>query len=218
MPVLTGNMVRDWYGSCSIASIYYDTAGYDLIRTSLEKPVYKEKLRLRCYGTANADTLVFIELKKKFKRKSYKRRIRLPYAQVHDFPNSGWEQDSRGAGPGERNFKQIAGEIKHFLYLYRVVPKVYLRYDRFALESLNDPGLRITFDTNIRFRQNDLCLDGDERGVLVSNPEHVLMEVKTPFAIPFWLCRLLSEHHIFPISFSKYGTCYTKYIMRGKAV
>jgi len=226
MPVLTSNMARDRYGSYSIATIYYDTEDYGLVRASLEKPVYKEKLRLRCYGTADADTPVYLELKKKFKKRSYKRRICLPYAQVYDFPGSGWEQGGRdedrelpgGAGPGDRDFKQIAGEIKQFLRLHQVVPKVYLRYDRIALESLNDPGLRITFDTGIRFRQDDLCLNGDDRGALVSNPEQVLMEVKTPFAIPFWLCRLLSEQHIFPISFSKYGTCYTEFIIRDKAV
>ena len=44
---------------------YFDTDDFRLIRTSLDKPAYKEKLRLRSYRYAAKDDLIFAELKKK---------------------------------------------------------------------------------------------------------------------------------------------------------
>lgn len=46
-----GYMKEDAYGRYTICNIYYDTEDYSLIRSSLDKPVYKEKLRVRSYGT-----------------------------------------------------------------------------------------------------------------------------------------------------------------------
>jgi hypothetical protein len=220
---LSGNTVQDKYGAYSIGNIYYDTEQYDLIRSSIEKPVYKEKLRLRCYGRVESGTTVFLELKKKFKRRVYKRRIALPYALAQGFPfNNTWEQICRGLNAqndraAAYSGQQIAGEIGQFLRLYPVEPKVYIRYDRLALSGVEDPGLRITFDTGIRFRQNDCRLDGCNYGTPVLDPDLVLMELKTPFSIPLWLGHLLSEYGIFPVSFSKYGTCYTDFILNRRS-
>jgi hypothetical protein len=205
VPLLSARMTPDRYASYSVASIYYDTPDYGLIRRSLEKPVYREKLRLRCYGSAGADTTVFLELKKKYKKRVYKRRIGLPYALARDFPRDGWE--SAAGNPGAA---QIRGEIRQFLRLYQVQAAVLIRCDRSAFTGEGD--LRLTFDTGIRFRTGGLVLDGDPAGISLLPPEKVLMEIKTPGAIPLWLCRLLSEQNIFPASFSKYGTCYAAFI------
>jgi hypothetical protein len=212
LTALNDKTVQDKYGAYAISNIYYDTERYDLIRASIAKPVYKEKLRLRCYGRVESDTRVFLELKKKFKKRVYKRRIALPYGQVQDFPfDNTWEHICGQLV--SQNDVQIAGEIGHFLRLYPVEPRVYLRYDRLALSGVEDPDLRITFDSGIRFRQNDLRLDGGDYGTSVLDPNKVLMEIKTPFAIPLWLSHLLSKYGIFPVSFSKYGTCYTDFIL-----
>jgi hypothetical protein len=206
MPVLADRMRPDRYASYAVTSIYYDTADYRLVRRALEKPVYREKLRLRCYGRADADTGVFLELKKKYKKRAYKRRICLPYGLARDFPEGGWD-----SVPGKFGDLQIKGEIRQFLRLYQVQPRVLIRYDRTAFQE--EPGLRVTFDRNLRFREDDFVLNGDPGGVSLLPPEKVLMEIKTPDAIPLWLCRLLSGQGIFPVSFSKYGSCYTNFIM-----
>ena len=51
----------------TIANIYYDTKDNSLIRESLSKPAYKEKLRLRSYGVPDMDSKVFLEIKKKYR-------------------------------------------------------------------------------------------------------------------------------------------------------
>ncbi|GHV92537.1 hypothetical protein AGMMS50268_30400 [Spirochaetia bacterium] len=188
--------------------------------------MYNEKLRLRCYGKVASDTTVFLELKKKFRKRVYKRRITLPYSRVQGFPlDDSWGQkceelDSQNDTAAARCERQIAGEIGRFLRLYPVEPKVYLHYDRTALSGVEDPDLRITFDTGIHFRQNDCRLDGGgvggmdcDYGTPVLDPAKVLMELKTPFSIPLWLSHLLSGYGVFPVSFSKYGTCYTNFIL-----
>ena len=78
-------MVPDEYGESTICNIYYDTADYRLIRAPLEKPAYKEKLRLRSYGVTGPGGEVFLELKKKYKGIVYKRRITLPEDAAGEF-------------------------------------------------------------------------------------------------------------------------------------
>jgi hypothetical protein len=205
---LAGRVKADGYGAYTVSNLYYDTDDFDLIRASIEKPLYKEKLRLRCYGTAEADTPVFLELKKKYKGVVYKRRAKLAYRDAEEMP-------ARGAPPAGDD-RQVLREIAYFSLLYPISAKLLLCYDRTALCAADaDAGdLRITFDTNIRFRRDDLRLDGDLRGAPVLAGDRILMEVKTSGAIPLWLCQSLSALGIFPVSFSKYGTCYREFIAK----
>lgn len=140
---MTPYMKKDAYGEYTICNIYYDTDDFRLIRASLEKPIYKEKLRVRSYGVPQEDGRVFVELKKKFDGVVYKRRITTGIQNVEPFLS--------GELPGE-NFGQIGREIGYFQSFYQTVPKVFIGYDRLAFAGIDDPQLRITFDTNLRWR------------------------------------------------------------------
>jgi hypothetical protein len=199
-----GRMAADARGVCTVFSLYYDTDDFALIRASIEKPLYKEKLRLRCYGAAGEDTPVFLELKKKYRGVVYKRRAKLAYRDAEAVLSR-----KARAGGG-----QILREISWFLDLHPVSGKLLLCYERAAFSCAEDPGLRITFDTDVRFRRNGLRLDGDARGAPLLSKEQILMEIKTAGTIPPWLCRALSDLKIFPISFSKYGSCYRDHIAK----
>lgn len=200
---LTDKMTADEHGETFIANLYYDTDTYDLIRHSVDKPVYKEKLRIRGYGKINSGSDVFIEMKKKYKGIVYKRRVKMPYEQARAFLG----------GHGYAGDTQILREVSYFLRQNPVSPKVYLCYDRTALRGLCDDGLRITFDTGIRFRQSELRLDNGTWGTDLLQPGQVLMEIKAERALPPELSRKLSELRIFPTSFSKYGAAYENYIL-----
>ncbi|WP_241157357.1 polyphosphate polymerase domain-containing protein [Adlercreutzia sp. ZJ242] len=50
-------MEPDAYGVTRVTSVYWDTPSRSLIARSLEKPLYKEKLRLRAYGIAAGKAL-----------------------------------------------------------------------------------------------------------------------------------------------------------------
>lgn len=197
-------MTADVYGEYTICNIYYDTDDWRLIRASLEKPVYKEKLRVRSYGTPTPDGKVFVELKKKYDGVVYKRRITARAGQVEPF--------LAGRLPG-RDFGQIGREIRWFQNFYHTKPKVYLAYDRQAFAGIEDPDLRITFDTGLRWRDTEVDLCRGDYGAPILPAGEVLMEIKIPGACPLWLSRLLSAVGAFPSSFSKYGTCYKDHLV-----
>ena len=146
---MTPYMKKDAYGEYTICNIYYDTDDFRLIRASLEKPVYKEKLRVRSYGVPRENGKVFVELKKKFDGVVYKRRITTGIQNVGPFLS--------GELPSE-NFGQIGREIGYFQSFYQTVPKVFIGYDRLAFAGIDDSQLRITFDTNLRWRDTDVDL------------------------------------------------------------
>lgn len=188
----------DRYSRYTICNIYYDTPDFRLIRTSLEKPVYKEKLRVRSYGVPGLRDPVFVELKKKFEGVVYKRRITLEYREAARYLTG-----SPLGQPG-----QISREIDWFLASYRPLPAAFIGYDREAHAGAEDPELRITFDTNLRGRNWAVDLGAGDYGDLILPADTVLLELKIPGAAPLWLARLLSENRITSTSFSKYGTYY----------
>ena len=201
---LEGMAEVDSYGKTSILNIYFDTPDYKLIERSLEKPVYKEKLRLRTYGVADDDTNAFIEIKKKYKGVVYKRRISMPYAKAIDYLVG-------GKRPEERS--QISDEIDYFLKYYKGIrPAMAIPYDRIAMAGTKDPDLRITFDTNIRWRTDKLSLKEGNVGKDILLPGQHLMELKIAGAMSIELAKILDELNIRKTSFSKYGKGYVDYM------
>lgn len=198
------DMRPDEFGRYTICNIYYDTDDFRLIRTSLEKPVYKEKLRMRSYGVPKAQDEVFVELKKKFDSVVYKRRTVMSAAEAVSYLH-------HGAAPERED--QICREIDWFMHSYHPTPKVYIAYDRTAFAGVDNPDLRITFDTNLRWRDRALDLRAGDYGKSLLSPENILMEIKIPGTTPVWLAHLLSEASAFPVSFSKYGAWYIQNIL-----
>jgi hypothetical protein len=195
-----GRFEPDKYGKSTISNIYMDTPDFRLIRTSLEKPIYKEKLRLRSYKTPSAGDTVFIELKKKYKGIVYKRRIEATLAQAEAYLYEGKPLPES---------TQISREIDYVLGFYpELRPRAALFYDREAFFSVEDPNLRVTIDSNVIVRWNDLYLSAGPGGDLIIDPDQRLMELKTPTSIPLWLSHILDELKIYPTSFSKYGRAY----------
>ncbi len=193
-------MVSDQYGRTVIRNIYFDTDDYRLIRRSIEKPAYKEKLRIRSYSRAEPDSTVFVELKKKYKKVVYKRRISLPEEEAME-----WVSGERHC----RKDTQISGEVDYFLHYYRCLrPVGFLSYEREAYYAEEQKDFRVTFDDTILFRQEDLSLESEVYGTPLLPEGSVLMEIKCSGAIPIWMVRALSEEQIYRTSFSKYGTAY----------
>ncbi len=198
-------MQQDEYGRHKISNIYFDTSDYKIIRHSIEKPKYKEKLRLRIYGEPNGDSTAFIELKKKFNGIVYKRRISSSQNAACKYLIS--------KKPLEES-SQIKSEIDYFLKTSgELLPKVYLSYEREAYFCKTDENLRMTFDFNIKMRDSEVSLFASENDIDVLAENYVLMEVKTLNGLPFWLVNFLSENKIYKTSFSKYGTGYEKFIL-----
>lgn len=218
LELMEDKMVPDEHGEATIRNIYYDTDTFLLIRRSIEKPKYKEKLRVRSYTKTKDEDKIFVELKKKCKNVVFKRRIFIPQRDAisflagNDLPAD--EFDRADAKPAD---KQIAREITYFRDMYETLkPVVYLSYDREAFFGKDDKGFRITFDRNIMYRTDRLSLSEDPGGLKLIGDDQSLMEVKLGGGMPLWLAGFLSDKHIFKASFSKYGAAYKDMVKRGE--
>ncbi|MCL2843052.1 MAG: polyphosphate polymerase domain-containing protein [Oscillospiraceae bacterium] len=197
------HMVLDRNKPYYIQSIYFDTVDWDVIQESIEKPLYKEKLRLRFYGKNRDSAQGFLELKKKFDGMVYKRRIVFPlhelsHRSIHDIVTA----DST----------QIGRELDFYLQRHSVSAQIYIGYQRTAYNATAPSNLRVTLDRDVRYRLDDLDEHTPHSGQPLLTPNQVLLEIKTTEAIPLWLSAALCELQIFPIPFSKVGTCYTNHV------
>ena len=198
---IAGHMEADQFGRTTIASLYYDTPDRRLVRASLEKPDYKEKLRARSYGPATQESPVFLELKRKAGGIVYKRRVRSTLGGVADF--------LAGAAAPDAD-SQIGRELTAFRGSYRgLEPACLILYDRTAYF---EPGgdLRLTIDENPRYRMTRPTLTDFGGTQSLLPPGGAVLELKVQGAMPLWLARTLSEERIYKTSFSKYGAAYRR--------
>jgi len=201
-------MKLDAYGKTTIRNLYFDTDTYLLIRRSLEKPIYKEKLRLRSYAQTDSDSQIFVELKKKYKKVVYKRRISMSEEEAMLWFRHNMTPDEKS---------QIINEIEYFLQYYKKLhPTMFISYEREAYYGNDNTDFRITFDDNILCRQTDLSLQCGIYGTPILPDGIVLMEIKCSGGIPLWLTSILSNEHLYKTSFSKYGTAYQTMIFPQK--
>ena len=204
---LQGHMEVDEYGKTSIASLYYDTPTYQLIRMSVEKPLFKEKIRLRSYGIATEESPVFLELKRKAYGIVYKRRVETTIPLVRKF----FSGEGDICAPG-----QINREITAFRDYYKTMaPACLIIYDRTAYF---EPGgdLRLTIDEDPRYRTDHLTLTRSMDGVSLLDPGWTILEIKVQEAMPLWLAEILSAGNIRKGSFSKYGEAYRQQLVKAQ--
>jgi len=202
----------DQQGEYLIQDLYYDTDNWDIISKSIEKPSFKEKLRLRFYGEYNSESQGFLEMKRKYEGIVYKRRIALPLSELK---KRGVRETVSAVD------SQISREISYFLLTNRVSEKIHIAYKRTAYTGIENKGLRITFDRDIVFHLCPMNNNNfsefnpeNDRQIQIIEQNQMLMEIKTADAIPLWLTRVLSENNIFPVTFSKFGVCYVRHIAK----
>lgn len=188
----------DEYGENTIQSLYYDTIDNRLIRSSLEKPIFKEKLRLRCYNLNTNNKDIYVEMKRKYDGVVYKRRLACK------------ENEAGNILENSNSNSQIGKELDYFTKFYgTLIPKMLIIYDREAYYDKNSQ-LRVTFDKNVRYRKKELNFHTNLDGESLLPEETILLELKTDAGLPLWLCEILDKEHINKTSFSKYGAAYER--------
>ncbi|GAU79077.1 polyphosphate polymerase domain-containing protein [Fusibacter sp. 3D3] len=188
-----------------ISNIYYDTVDHQLIKNSLAKPKYKEKLRLRAYGVPNPDTKIYVEIKKKVNGIVNKRRTSVKANEAYDF----MIKENQRKAQDDMN-PQVIKEIDYMIKRYDLFPSMYISYDRIAYFSKTTQDLRISFDSNICYRIDNLNFEAGIHGKPLVNSGYYLMEIKAAHNMPLWLSQILTHYNIYPTSFSKYGNAYNK--------
>ncbi len=197
MKLITKNIEKDEYYKSKICSIYFDDKNNNILINSLEKPTFKEKIRLRSYDVPDKNSNVYLEIKEKYKGTVGKRRSKLTLDEYYKFIDKKLECKT-----------QIMKEIKYYFDLYELKPFVFVGYDRLCYRGLENHNLRITFDTNLRYRFDDLRLELGDHGKKFFKDKVYIMEIKTLDAMPLWLVSSLSRLKIYPTSFSKVGSIF----------
>ena len=200
LKLINSHLEKDEYFKSNICNIYFDNDNYDLIINSLEKGFYKEKVRLRSYSIPKLNDKVFLEIKSKLDGVVYKRRVTLSLKDFYEYLD--------GKMPKTSN-PQIMKEIDYTFKKYNLKPKYFIAYDRTSYFDKDDETFRITFDENIRSREDDLHLEYGDSGKLYFDNKKYVMELKAGNGLPMWFIEVLSNMKIYPRSFSKYGSIYT---------
>ncbi len=211
MALIDKYMALDAYGDTLVCSCYYDTPDYRLIRRSMEKEIYKEKLRLRSYGVPEKNGKVYLELKKKYQGVVYKRREPMLIKDALCF------LEGRTEGLlSSQILKEIAWAINYYGVLR---PSMYISYMRNAfyvkperMMSLTEREFRVTFDSDIVWRTDNVNLMSGSYGDKLLPEGCKIMEVKSIYAMPIWFSDILNELGIYSCSFSKYGNAYASMI------
>lgn len=188
---------KDKYYSSNIHNIYFDNKNHDLVIKSLDSPTFKYKVRLRSYTSDNDK--VFLEMKCKYKSTVYKRRLALTIEEYNKYINNKILPN---------HDVQIMSEIDYVITKYNLFPTILIAYDRYSY--LGDNDLRITFDYNLRSREDNLDIKADKANTFYFSNDTYIMEIKTSTNYPLWLTKCLTNNHIFPVPFSKYGKIYQK--------
>lgn len=190
-----------------IYNIYFDNETNDVIRKSISHPKFKEKFRIRSYTVPSSDDDgVYLEIKRKIKGVVIKRRVALSYGEAKSFIYDGIRPQS-----DEYLKNKVLDEIEYYFKINKVVPKVYLSYERIAFFDGEDPDFRVTFDRRITTRRQDLKLSGGPYGQQLLADDEVLMETKISGALPKWFADILAEEKIYMSGFSKYGNEYSRF-------
>lgn len=189
---------KDKFFISHIHNIYFDNDNNDLIINSLDKPIFKDKFRVRSYGDMSLNGDVFLETKVKYKGVVSKRRIKLSVEEFNSYINN-------KKIPSD---SQVFKEINYYVDYYKLKPMIYIAYDRESYKGIYDSNLRITFDNNLRSRRDNLMFKDNVEMKKYFDNDYYIMEIKAVMAMPLWLVRILSDMNIKPISFSKYGKIY----------
>lgn len=193
---------KDKYYESKIYNLYFDNDNNDLVINSIEKPIYKEKIRLRSYGEVKSDNdIVYLEMKQKYKSVVYKRRVMMTLWEYNNYI-------SRGIIP--KRDGQIMKEIDYYINYYKLKSNVFVAYDRLSYYSKEDVNFRMTFDNNLRYRLGNLNLCDDENDRKYFDDDVYIMEVKSMDSLPLWFVDVMSKNQIYPGSFSKVGNIYMK--------
>lgn len=200
MKKIESKLEKDKYFKETIYNIYFDNENNELIYKSISKPIYKEKIRLRSYEVPKSNMVVFLEIKKKYKDITNKRRIALEYSDLINYLDNGIMPNTN---------KQILSEIDYCFKRYNLKPVINITYDRLAYKLKEDSNFRITFDNNIRYSLDELKLSKlDDKNILFNSG--YIMEVKSLNGLPIWFNKILTELKIYPTSYSKINKIYAK--------
>jgi SPX domain protein involved in polyphosphate accumulation len=177
-----------------ITSLYYDTVNYKAYWDKIEGHRFRRKVRIRVYDDdfVTDETPVFVEIKQRVNKTMQKKRMLLSYAAAESLCGTG---NLTVDVPADD--QPLVNELQYLTGLLKLQPACIVSYRRLAFAGTDiDPGLRITFDTHLKARVQDLdmaSLNYTRNNYFVP-PQWVVMEVKVNHRVPYWVTQLLGKY------------------------
>lgn len=196
---LTPYMHRDSHLSDAVPayrvnSVYFDSPDLRCFWEKVDGVRFRRKVRIRSYG--NASDKAFLEIKQKLDMTTQKRRSVYPTSQLID---------RLVHRKGDALQGEVGEEVELLFYQNSFEPKVLVSYDRVAYMGSTDDSLRVTFDSNCRFRQTRLFEADSMQGAgYFLHPSVQIVEVKFDNLIPRWLVSIVRKFGLNPTRVSKY--------------
>ncbi len=189
-------------GSYTLSSLYYDSPDYRFFWEKIDGIRFRRKLRIRHYENGaglTAETPVFVEIKQRLDRVTQKRRLLLPYQEALRLCNQRQPPECASRD------RPVLDEVQAMLWQYDLHPVSLVRYQRLALVGSDyDLGLRVTFDTALAYRTDQLLLHATPSTLPMFPADRVVMEIKVNERIPYWLTELVAAHQLSLVRLSKY--------------
>jgi hypothetical protein len=190
-------------GKYTVTSLYFESPDHRIYYETKNKLRFRQKLRLRVYDNANIHSTAFFEVKQKHKKVVNKRRMRLSLAEAYRYLNHSTPVPLETF---ETSNAQVLREIDHFRQLFNLKPEMIVSYDRHAFHGIHDTELRVTFDLNLRCRNDDLAVENGPQGESFIDDNLVVLEVKVNDSVPLWFTRILQDLNCEQRSASKFCT------------
>jgi len=195
------------YPEYTVRSIYFDSNGKDSYFEKIEGLKNRKKIRIRGYGHQSSNTKVVLEIKRKLEDRVTKNRASVPYEQLDNLIRTGDLETCFGKSKSSK--KEDASRFLYNIKRYNLMPQNQIVYDREAYHGRFDPGMRVTFDKNIRYRPapkvTQLFLDFGLKRAWIG---YFILEVKYfNGEMPTWAKSIIEEFELKHEALSKYAKC-----------
>ena len=190
-------------GTYHVNSLYFDTPGYDCFWDKEAGVADRKKLRLRYYGDLeNGDSPVYVEIKRKKDALILKDRVGVRASETAG-PALQAKLARLRAGKANPN-AEFTEELAWFLRRNSLRPKLFISYDRTALEAKRNREFRVSIDQNIQAREQFGLVPG-KKSMAKIYPHGVVFEIKYQNILPAWFQRVLQKFELQRLAFSKYA-------------
>lgn len=192
----------------TVRSIYFDTPEFDSLSEKVEGLENRLKLRIRGYNNYFAGCEVFLEIKRKLGNRIAKNRAITLYDLLDKTLETG--ELIRSSGKNSDQMKDDAARFFYHLHRKAQRPVNLVVYDREPYHGKFDPGVRITFDKNIRAAIfPDLSELFSDNGLNYVWKDAFILEVKYfEGGMPSWCKSIIQEFQLKHEALSKYASAF----------
>jgi hypothetical protein len=185
-----------------VRSLYFDSENCSNFNEKVDGVRSRYKFRIRTYSNEhNENYPIFLELKGRENKRTYKIRTPIKFYDLHLFNNN--KKFVKLLNIYKNN--QLIEKFVFDSYKKKCFPKLIVDYERSPYINKNGYYFRLTFDTKIKgTKSNQLFNDNKKNQTVDCISGYTVLELKFDIAIPTWFQRIIQCYQLRVVSISKY--------------